>query len=593
MEQHKYNLGIIGNCAYLALIDDKANVKWLCWPKFDSSFIFGGLLDDEKGGEFSVKPVSENFSTKQYYIENTNVLCTEFESGGEKFRVTDFAPRFFQYERYYKPLMLVRKIEPLSGTPLIKVGCKPVGEYGSIQPETFMGSNHIMYLGLEQQIRLTSNIPLNYVMENDYFVLNEPKYLVITYGIPLEAPLVDTAEDFLRKTVKYWRDWVTTTSIGRFYQGRIIRSALVLKIHQYEDTGAIIAAATTSLPEFPNSTRNWDYRYCWMRDTYYILTAFNNIGHFEEMKNYFNYIENVSKSEEDRFQPLYKIHGTKNIDERIVDLNGYLGNKPVRIGNAAYTHIQNDVYGQVLVSLLPLYNDKRFIASEKIFSPRLVEHCLQKIEDTMNEPDAGLWEFRNKAQLHCYTFLFHWAGSSAAEQIAMFFKDEKIAKKAKALKKEAANRIEACYDKKNQVYTQAAGTKNLDASCLQLITMNYLDPASERAKVHLEHMEKELKSKDGLFYRYKHEDDFGAPESTFLICAYWYVEALACAGRIDDAIETFEKLTKYSNHLGLLSEDVDSSNGSQWGNFPQAYSHVGQVNAAYRIEKKLDLPNFY
>ncbi|UZR95747.1 glycoside hydrolase family 15 protein [Chondrinema litorale] len=594
MNTHKYNLGIIGNCGYLALIDKLANVKWLCWPKFDSSFIFGGLLDDNKGGEFSVTPVDEQFETNQYYIENTNVLCTEFEvGGGDKFRVTDFAPRFFQYERYYKPLMLVRKIEPLSGTPLVKVACNPTGEYGTMKPETLMGSNHIMYLGLEQQIRLTSNIPLNYIMDNDFFVLNEPKYLVITYGIPLEAPLVDTAEDFLRKTVKYWRDWVTTTSIGRFYQDRIIRSALVLKIHQYEDTGAIAAAATTSLPEAPNSTRNWDYRYCWMRDTYYILTAFNNIGHFEEMKNYFNFIENVTKSEDDRFQPLYKIHGSKTIEERIVDLEGYLGNKPVRVGNAAYTHIQNDVYGQVLVSLLPLYNDKRFITTGKVFSQRLVEHCLQKIEDTMNEPDAGLWEFRNKAQLHCYTFLFHWAGSAAAYQIAGFFKDEKMAKRALALKKEASNRIEACYDKQNRVYTQAAGTKHLDASCLQLITMNYLDPSSEAAKVHLAHMEKELRSTDGLFFRYKHQDDFGEPESTFLICAYWYIEALACVGRVDEAIKIFERLNKYSNHLGLLSEDVDAKTGSQWGNFPQAYSHVGQVNAAYRIEKKLDMPNFY
>ncbi|MEM1135250.1 MAG: glycoside hydrolase family 15 protein [Bacteroidota bacterium] len=593
MQTHKYNLGIIGNCGYLALIDKKAQVKWLCWPKFDSSFVFGSLLDENKGGEFSVTPVSENFSTNQYYIENTNVLCTEFESGGDKFRVTDFAPRFFQYERYYKPLMMVRKIEPLSGTPLVKVACEPMGEYGTIKPETFMGSNHIKYVGLEQQIRLTSNIPLNYIMDNDFFVLNEPKYLIITYGIPLEAPLIDTAEDFLRKTVKYWRDWVTTTSIGRFYQDRIIRSALVLKIHQFEDTGAIIAAATSSLPESPNSTRNWDYRYCWMRDTYYILTAFNNIGHFEEMKNYFNYIENVSKIEEDRFQPLYKIHGPKKIEEKIIDLEGYLGNKPVRIGNDAYTHIQNDVYGQVLVSLLPLYNDRRFITSEKVFSPRLVEHCLQKIEDTMNEPDAGLWEFRNKAQLHCYTFMFHWAGSAAAYQIAGFFKDEKMAKRALALKKEAANRIEACYDKKNKVFTQAVGTKNLDASCLQLITMGYLKPESEIAKIHLEHLEKELRTTDGLFFRYKHKDDFGTPESTFLICAYWYIEALACVGRVDEAIEIFENLNKYTNHLGLLSEDVHAETGSQWGNFPQAYSHVGQVNAAYRIEKKLDLPNFY
>ncbi len=592
-KSHKYDLGIIGNCAYLALIDKRASIKWLCWPKFDSSFVFGSLLDEEKGGEFSITPEGASYSTEQYYLENTNVLCTEFTNGEEKFRVTDFAPRFYQNDRYFKPLMLVRKIEPLSGAPIVRVACEPKGDYGRITPDKYIGSNHIRYLGLERNMRLTTNISLNYVMDKEAFILNEPKYLVLTYGIPLEAPIMPTSEAFLERTVRYWREWITSTSIGSFHQDRIIRSALVLKIHQYEDTGAIIAAATTSLPEFDQSTRNWDYRYCWMRDTYYTLTAFNNIGHFEELKQYFNYIENVTKSEKDRFQPLYKINTQKAIIEEEIDLAGYLNNKPVRIGNDAYTHIQNDVYGQVLVSLLPLYADKRFITSdERVYSKRLVQHALNKIQETMDEPDAGLWEFRNLAQLHCYTFLFHWAGSCAAYKIAEFFKDEDMAKQAIRLRNEAAARINSCWDKTNGVFTQAIGTKHLDASCLQLITMSYLDPSSEQAKQHLQTMEKELRTPEGLFYRYKHADDFGEPETTFLICAYWYIEALACVGRVDEAIGHFENLNQYSNHLGLLSEDVEAKNGSQWGNFPQAYSHVGQVNAAYRIAKKLDVPNF-
>ena len=593
MKTHKYDFGIIGNCAYLALIDKQASVKWLCWPKFDSSFIFGSLLDEEKGGEFSVKPVAENYETHQYYVENTNVLCTEFDLGDEKFRVTDFAPRFYQKDRYFKPLMFVRKIEPLQGTPIIKAACEPTGEYGKVKPQKFMGSNHIRYIGLEQSMRLTTNIPLNYMMDQESFVLNETKYMVLTYGIPLEAPLMTTAESFLDKTTRYWQDWITSTSIGSFHQDRIIRSALVLKIHQYEDTGAIIAAATSSLPEFHMSTRNWDYRYCWMRDTYYTLTAFNNIGHFEELKQYFNYIENVTKNEEDRFQPLYKINTGKKIEEIEMELEGYLGNQPVRMGNDAYTHIQNDVYGQVLVSLLPLYTDRRFTASnKKVHSKRLVQHALNKIEGTMNEPDAGLWEFRNLKQLHCYTFLFHWAGSSAAYKIAEFFQDKAMAKQAQRLQRQAADKIRECKIAETGAFAQAVGSTYLDASCLQLITMGYLDPNSEEAKNHLIQMEKDLKTPEGLFFRYKHEDDFGAPETTFLICAYWYIEALACVGRVDEAIEYFENLNKYSNHVGLLSEDVDSHTGSQWGNFPQAYSHVGQVNAAYRIAKKLDQPNF-
>jgi GH15 family glucan-1,4-alpha-glucosidase len=577
----------------MAHINTVANVVWMCWPQFDSPYIFGSLVDNEKGGEFSISPHDQKFTTTQKYIENTNVLSTEFESADGRFRVVDFAPRFFQYGRNYKPQMLIRKIEPLSGSPRVKIVCKPVGDYGEVIPEVYQGSSHIRYMGLEQQLRLTTNIPLNFIIEEQEFVLNEAKYLVMTWGIPLEAPLEETAEDFLRRTLRYWQDWVKSTSIGTFYQEQIIRSALCLKIHQFEDTGAIIAAGTTSLPEFPGSGRNWDYRYCWLRDTYYILNAFQNVGHFEELERYFHYIENITIGEEDRYQPLYSITGKKKLTEKIIPLKGYGGNNsPVRIGNEAYTHIQNDVYGQVLVALLPLYVDTRFSEGGKYYSQRLVNHTLKKIEDTMHEPDAGLWEFRTMAQEHCYTFLFHWAGACSALKIGKHFKNEKIIEKATILRDEAVKKIEACYDSKLGAYTQAIGQPNLDASCLQLITLNYLDPSSEKARLHLQRIEEKLKTEEGLIYRYKHEDDFGAPETTFLICAYWYIEALACVGRVGDAIKEFEKLLQYQNHLGLLSEDVEAKSGSQWGNFPQAYSHVGQLNAAFRISKKLDLPTF-
>ncbi|HEX8546164.1 MAG TPA: glycoside hydrolase family 15 protein, partial [Cytophagaceae bacterium] len=565
MNKHTYDLGIIGNCAYMAHIDSHANIVWMCWPQFDSSFIFGGLLDKEKGGNFSILPHSEVFSTTQKYIDNTNVLCTTIESTDGTFQVTDFAPRFFQFQRYYKPLMLIRKIEPISGSPRIKVSCNPVGKYGEAVPEVIQGSSHIRYNGLEQQVRLTSNIPLNFLLDEQPFVLNEIKYLVLTWGIPLEAPLEETAEDFLWKTIKYWNGWVKSTSIGTFYQEQIIRSALCLKIHQFEDTGAIIASGTTSLPESPGSTRNWDYRFCWLRDTYYILTAFHNVGHFEELEMYFHYIENITINEKDRYQPLYSITGKKKLEEIVLPLNGYMeGNKPVRMGNDAYTHIQNDVYGQVLVALLPLYVDTRFSEGGKYYSQRLVNHTLKKIEDTMHEKDAGLWEFRNIAQEHCYTFLFHWAGACSALKIGKYFKNEQIIKKATFLRDEAAKKIEACYDEERGVYTMAIGQHYLDASCLQLITMGYLDPNSDRAKLHLQRLEEELKTEEGLFYRYVMKDDFGTPETTFLICAYWYIEALATVGRTEDAIREFEKLLRFQNHLGLLSEDVDAKSGSQW-----------------------------
>ena len=592
MTKHIYDYGLIGNCSFQAHIKTDTSVEWMCWPRFDSSFIFGSMLDQQNGGEFSILPEHSIKASSQYYIENTNVLCTEIETEDGSYRVTDFAPRFSQHDRFFKPLMLIRKIEPLRGTPKIKITCEPKGDYGKTSPKHYFASNHIEYLGLEYALRLTTNASVNAILEKSTMVLNETKFLILTYGAPMEAAIVSTAETFLDKTIKYWKDWVKNMSVRNFHQEKVIRSALALKIHQYEDSGAIIAAGTTSLPEAPGSTRNWDYRYCWLRDTYYTLTAFGHIGHFEEMEKYFNYFLNLTPDENGRYQPLYTITGQCKIEEQITDMSGYLGNQPVRIGNQAYTHIQNDVYGQILVSLLPLYVDHRFNFSEKKDSLDIIISLLEKIDARMEEPDAGLWEFRNTKQFHCYTYLFHWAGSQSALKIGKRFNNQEIINLASELIEKSTEKIEACYDPVRGVYTQAIGTEHLDASNLQLITMNYLDPNSEKAKQHLKVMEQELRTEEGLFYRYKHTDDFGEPETTFLICAFWYVEALAAVGRTDEAAEVFENITKYSNHAGLLSEDVDKATGSQWGNFPQAYSHVGLVNAAYRISHKLDLPQF-
>src|SRR5690606_16869472 len=333
--------------------------------------------------------------------------------------------------------------------------------------------------------------------------------------------------------------WIKHTTIAPVYQEAVIRSALALKIHQYEDTGAIIAAATTSLPESHGSGRNWDYRYCWLRDSFYVLTALNHIGQFEEMEGYANYIANISYEAKGRFQPLYGITGKKELTEEILDhLTGYRGNQPVRIGNQAYEHIQNDVYGQALISLLPLYTDHRFVFRERTDSSQWVSFLLSKIEQTIDEKDAGIWEFRNFANRHSYSNLFQWAGSNAALKIGIAIEDTQIQERAKILIKKASEHIEKCYDPNRKVYTHAVDSPHLDASTLQLILMNYLDPNSERAKDHLIALEKELKTPEGLFYRYLHSDDFGRPKTTFLICAFWYVEALASVGRIEEAQET-------------------------------------------------------
>lgn len=593
MAKHTYNAGIVGNCSYIAHVRKDTNISWLCWPKVDSSFVFGALLDERKGGEFSILPEGE-YASRQYYLENTNVLCTEITNAYGKYRITDFAPRFSNSNRIFRPLNLFRKVEVLSGVPRVKAVCRPVWDYGKIQLKPDIGSNHLSYGYGDARMRLTTNCSVNYIAEERYFVLDSTKYFILSYGTPFEAELESTFERFLNETIQYWRYWVKGSSILSFYQERVIRSALALKLHQFEDTGAFIAASTTSLPEYPGEGRNWDYRYCWLRDTHYVINALNNIGHFDELEKYFSYIASISFTELDRYQPLYSVTGDKQLREVTLDyLEGYLGNKPVRIGNEAFEHIQNDIYGQVLISLLPLYVDKRFIVDERNDSSHWIDFILKKIEKTVDEMDAGIWEFRNMPNVHCYTNLFQWAGAKAALKMAREVGDKKLITRALRLIKTTHHNIEACYDPVRKVYTHAIGSPYLDASTLQLIIMNYLDPHSQKARDHLRGLERELRGKNGLFYRYVHTDDFGKPSSTFLICAFWYVEALAMVGRNRDAITTFEQLMQYSNDLGLFSEDVDEHDGSQWGNFPQAYSHVGLMNAAYRIAKKLDKPIYY
>jgi GH15 family glucan-1,4-alpha-glucosidase len=590
MSVHKYNMGIIGNCSYMAYIDLKADVKWMCLPRFDSSFIFGSLLDEDKGGHFFIRP-DEEFSSKQYYIPNTNILCTEFTTNKGRFRVRDCAPRMIIYERNFRPLMLIRKIELLEGDPSIKVSCQPRASYGKIIPEMVSGSNHIRYMGFPTHVRLTTDVPLAYIMEEKSFVLDQDRYLVFTYGEPLEAPLKETAEEYLQKTERYWQGWIKSAYIPDIYQDEVIRSSLILKLHQYEDTGGIIASGTTSLPEFHDSARNWDYRYCWLRDAYYTLKAFNQIGHFEELERYFDFIHNILHNAENSLQPLYSISGESELIEYEVDLAGYKNNKPVRVGNKAYIQVQHDVYGQVLVSLLPLFTDKRLTFLKKHSYKNIVPWLLRQIERTLTAPDSGLWEFRNKTQVHTYTLLFHWAGASAALKIGKIFNDTDLMNHASALIKKTDALIEQCYNAEKKVYVQALGGTDLDASTLSMITMNYLDARSQRAKDHIAALEKELLAEHGLFYRYKHYDDFGFPETTFLICAFWYVDALACVERVDDAMNILDKLLSFSNHLGIFSEDV-STDGSQWGNFPQSYSHVGMINAAFRIARKMDKADF-
>jgi GH15 family glucan-1,4-alpha-glucosidase len=583
-------LALIGNCAYQALIDDQARVRWLCWPRFDSSFVFGPLLDEERGGECSVAPIQEKFDSKQSYLPLTNILRTEIRAGDHAFEVIDFAPRFRQFERFFKPTMLVRRVRRLTGAPTIRIRCRPVYYYGLLTPDAYLASNHIHWLLPTAQIRLTTNAPLNYVLEGRPFALAEDVYLVVTWGEPLEAPLRESCESFLEQTRCYWETWTKHISLPDQFQEEVIRSALVLKLHQYEDTGAITAATTSSLPEHPGSGRNWDYRYCWLRDTFFTLWALRRLGHFEEMEGFVSYLLNLAEAAPARLQPVYGISGEPVLTEQILKhLSGYQGSGPVRAGNSAWDQHQHDVYGEMIASISPLFVDVRFRNHLGQRSTTLLRALLEHVDRHLEAPDAGLWEKRIDPKLHTFTVLMHWIGATIAAEVGRRRGDARLRSHGDQLASRARAIIERAWREKLGFYADSPNSDDADASLMLMVNLGFLHPAHPHAERHVRALAEQLRasSQEHLLYRYRHHDGLGETHATFAACGFWYAEALARLDLRQDADKVFRALLSHGNHVGLFSEDIDPADGSQCGNFPQTYSHVGVINAAFAISPPL------
>lgn len=577
-------LALIGNCAYQALIDKAARVVWLCWPRFDSSFVFGALVDETKGGDFAVQSGRAGYSTRQEYVANTNILRTVFDSGESSFEVVDFAPRFRLYERFYKPTMLVRRLRRIAGEPIVKIRCRPTYDYGRLELSSHQASNHIQWSVPSAQLRLTTNVPLSYIRDERGFLLEGEAWVVLTWGEPLEAPLQETCSALLEKTQLYWERWVKHTALPGQFQREVVRSALALKLHQYEDTGAITASTTTSLPEYPNSGRNWDYRYCWLRDAYFTLRAMRRLGHFEELEMFVSFLKNIAASH-DKLQPVYGISGEAQLaEETLVHLEGFRGQQPVRAGNAAYRQVQHDVYGEMIAAIAPFFVDFRFEEHLTPYSNQLVRRLLDHIAQCMEQPDAGIWEIRNDNRVHTFSLLFHWVGGRVGAQIARQLGDPELEGSALGLAAKARELIEeACFRPELGLYGDSTTTNNADASLLMMVNLGFLNREHRNAKSHLRALERQLNVKGHLMHRYKHHDGIGDTHATFTVCGFWYIEALARLGYVDEAEAAFAELLKYKNHVGLMSEDTDPVSGEQWGNFPQTYSHVGIINAAFAI----------
>ena len=589
-------MGVIGNCAFSALVDVRGRVVWCCLPRFDGDPVFNALLQPEPAAGSPEKPGSqpgsfsieiEDFSeSKQWYDPNTAVLRTQlFDKAGQGIEITDFAPRFYSRSRFFRPMTLVRRVRAINGAPRIRVACDVRFDWGRQTPEVTQGSNHLRFIGDDLTLRLNTDAPISHLLSGQPFVLTREHNFLLGADETLATGIADTASMFEQETLMYWRRWSQRLHLPLEWQDAVIRAAITLKLSLFEDTGAIVAAMTTSIPEAPGSQRNWDYRYCWLRDAFFVVRALNSLSELGTMEDYLRWLSNVVvQSRGGHIQPLFGIGLERELPESKMDhLAGYRGMGPVRVGNQAQEHFQHDVYGNVVLGAAQAFHDHRLLHRGGIAEFKQLEAVGEQAIRNYDQPDAGMWELRTRASVHTSSALMCWA---ACDRLAKIGTKLKMHSRATYWEEHAAvmreRILRESWNEERQAFAESFGGRDLDASVLLMIEVGFIDPMDPRFISTVDALEKYLC--DGPYMRrYEAPDDFGKPETAFNICTFWRIDALARIGRTAQAREIFETMLAARNHVGLLSEDTHPVTGEMWGNFPQTYSMVGIINAAVRL----------
>ena len=585
------SLGLIGNSRTNALIDQNASIVWWCYPYFASDPICSSLLSPEpKGREVGfIDVVCDNIlMSRQTYERNTAILTTLFEGkDGFKFKVTDFAPRFQQHGRLYAPSTLVRIIERVEGRPRIAIRIRPTFNYASEEPEIRTGAHHISYIGSTQSMRVTTNAAASVILTEQLFYLSESITLIMGPDQTVESAPRELGRTLLEQTRAYWTSWVRNLAIPFEWQSAVIRAAITLRLNTFDDTGAIIAAVTTSIPEAANSGRNWDYRFCWLRDAYFVVSALNSMGATGPMLRYLDYILNILADTRDApIQPVYGIHREAILEElEAPNLLGYRMMGPVRVGNQAYLQIQNDVFGAAVLACTHAFFDSRLEQAADMHIYRDLERMGELAIRNYDMPDAGIWELRGTRRVHTFSSVMCWAACDRLGTIAKKLGLEDRAaywiEHARMIHDEICRRA---WNSELNSFVSTFGGDRLDASLLLMGELRFMEPDDPRFINTIAAVEKHLRRGDYLL-RYDEEDDFGYPETAFIICTFWWILALTYIGEKERARALFENILSKRNHLGLLSEDLDPETGELWGNFPQTYSMVGVVMCAIRLSK--------
>jgi GH15 family glucan-1,4-alpha-glucosidase len=590
------SVGLIGNCGYSALIDQRARIVWCCMPRFDGDPVFNALLQPD-GGTGAASPSAfgieiEDFdSSAQWYEPNTAVLRTRLtDKSGASIEITDFAPRFPSRSRTFRPLTIIRRVRLLSGAPRIRVNLDVRYDWGRVAPSVTRGSNHLRYVGPEFTLRLNTDAPISHVLSKAPFLVTRNYDFLLGTDETLTSGIEETAELFEQETIGYWRKWSQRLAIPLEWQEAVIRAAITLKLSLYEDTGAIVAAMTTSIPEAPGSQRNWDYRYCWLRDAFFVVRALNSLSEVGTMEDYLRWLSNVVvTSGGDHVQPLFGIGFEKELPESFVDhLGGYRGMGPVRVGNQAQEHFQHDVYGNIVLGAAQAFHDHRLLHRAGRAEFAQLEKVGEQAIRVYGTPDAGMWELRTRARIHTSSALMSWA---ACDRLGKIARAMGLAERADYwdghARRMQAEILEKSWNPERRAFAESFGGRDLDASVLLMAEVGFIDPCDERFVATVDALEAHLC--DGPYMRrYEAPDDFGKPETAFNICTFWRIDALARIGRKDEARAIFETMLAARNHVGMLSEDTHPVTGEMWGNFPQTYSMVGIINAAVRLSEPWD-----
>ncbi|RYE01946.1 MAG: glycoside hydrolase family 15 protein [Sphingomonadales bacterium] len=583
----------IGNCQVSALVDRAGRFVWGCTPRVDGDPAFCSLLDDappagDTAFGFWEIDLDGAVETTQSYLRNTPVLVTRHVDGqGNAIEVIDFCPRFKRNGRMYRPVAFARIIRPVSGSPRIRVRLRPARQWGASRAATTRGSNHIRYLIDDAVLRLSTTAPVGWIEDERLFRVERPLYFFLGPDESFSDEIGVSLESMLDHTIDEWRHWVRGLATPYEWQQAVIRSAITLKLCQHEETGAIVAALTTSIPEHDGSQRNWDYRYCWVRDAYYTVQALNRLGALDVLEGYLEYLRNiVDNAARGHIQPLYGVGGEAMLIEwEATALSGYRGMGPVRVGNQAYEQVQHDAYGQIILSNAQAFFDHRLLRIGGIEDFKALEPIGERAWEKFDQPDAGLWELRTKSHVHTYSAAMCWAACDRLANVAevLGFADRETIWRDRATA--MRTRIEEAAWRPDSVSLSATFAGNdLDASLLQLLDLRFLAPGDPRFLGTLAAVEGGLRRGSHML-RYATEDDFGLPHTAFNVCTFWLIEALHFTGRSADARALFEEMLSRCTPAGLLSEDIDPATGELWGNYPQTYSLVGMINCAVLLSK--------